>query len=56
MRRSRDLQSAADMVDAQALVKQLLHGVGLANDLFGSVAFALHGASPGKVWPKGKLS
>jgi hypothetical protein len=39
-----------------ALVEQLLGTAQLADDLLGVVAFAFHGASPGQVWPIGKLS
>jgi hypothetical protein len=39
-----------------ALVEQLLGTAQLADDLLGVVAFAFHGASPGQVWPVGKLS
>jgi hypothetical protein len=54
--RSRDLQGSADIGDTLALVVELLSGVKLADDLLGCVALAFHGASPGQVWPAGKLS
>ena len=37
-------------------VEQLFSSSQLADDLFGCVSLALHGASPGQVWPLGKLS
>jgi hypothetical protein len=49
-------QGAADISDGLALGAELLSGTQLADDLLGSVAFAFHGASPGQVWPAGKLS
>jgi len=42
--------------DGLALVEELLSGAQLADDLLGCVALAFHGASPGQVWPLGKLS
>ncbi len=50
------LKGAANISDGLALVEEQLSGTQLADDLFGSVAFAFHGASPGQVWPAGKLS
>jgi len=46
----------ADIGDGLPLVKQLFRGAQLAEQLLGVVAFAFHGASPGQVWPAGKLS
>ena len=37
------------------LVKKLISGAQLADDLLGAVVIAFHGASPDKVWPIGKL-
>ncbi len=54
--RGRHLQGTADIGNALALIEQLLSGAQLANDLLGSVTLAFHGASPGQVWPAGKLS
>ena len=54
--RGRHLQDRTDIGEALALVEQLLSSAQLADDLFGCVALALHGASPGQVWPFGKLS
>jgi hypothetical protein len=42
--------------DALTLVKKLISRSQLSDDLLGAVAFAFHGASPGQVWPIGKLS
>ena len=53
---SRNLQGSADVGDALTLVKKLISRSQLADDLLGAVAFAFHGASPGQVWPIGKLS
>jgi hypothetical protein len=53
---SRNLQGSADVGDALTLVKKLISRSQLADDLFGAVALAFHGASPGQVWPIGKLS
>jgi len=39
-----------------ALAEDLLSSAQLADDLFGCVALALHGASTGQAWPAGKLS
>lgn len=50
------LQGPTDICVGLALVEALLSGVQLANDLLGGVALALHGGSPGQVWPVGKLS
>ena len=54
--RGRHLQGTTDIGDALALVEELLSGAQLADDLLGCVALAFHGASPGQVWPFGKLS
>ena len=48
--------TSADVGDALTLVKKLISRSQLADDLLGAVAFAFHGASPGQVWPVGKLS
>jgi hypothetical protein len=53
---SRYLQSSNYIGNCLALVEQLLGTAQLADDLLGIVAFAFHGASPGQVWPIGKLS
>ena len=53
---SRYLQSSACIGNGLSLVEQLLGAPQLADDLLGAVAFAFHGASPGQVWPVGKLS
>ena len=53
---SRYLQGSAYIGNCLALVEQLLGTAQLADDLLGVVAFAFHGASPGQVWPIGKLS
>ena len=45
-----------DIGEALTLIKQLFSSSQLADDLFGCVSLALHGASPGQVWPLGKLS
>jgi hypothetical protein len=55
VRGSRHLQGPADVGDALALVEELLSGAQLADDLLGGVTLAFHGASPGQVWPLGKL-
>ena len=52
----RNLQGPADVADGLALVEHLLGLSELADDLLGLVAGVLHGASPGPVWPVGKLS
>ena len=60
----RNLQVPADIGAGLALVEKLLSGAQLAEDLcaygqaFGyrGVALAMHGASPGQVWPAVKLS
>ncbi len=52
----RKLKSPADIGDALALVEELLSIAQPEDDLFGVVAPALHGASPGQVPPVGKLS
>ena len=54
--RDRHLQRTTDIGDALALVEQLFSSAQLADDLFGCVSLALYGASPGQVWPVGKLS
>ena len=54
--RGRHLKSPADVGHALALIEELLSGAQLADDLLGSVALGFHGASPGQVWPVGKLS
>jgi hypothetical protein len=54
--RCRHFKGPADIGDALALVEELLSGPQLADDLLGVVALAFHGASPGQVWPAGKLS
>jgi len=54
--RGRHLKSPADVGHCLALVEELLSGAQLADDVFGSVALAFRGASPGQVWPAGKLS
>jgi len=45
-----------ELWNALALIEELLSGAQLADYLPGSVALAFHGASPGQVWPVGKLS
>jgi len=50
------LQSSKYIGNCLALVEQLLGTAQLADDLLGVVAFAFYGASPGQVWPIGKLS
>ena len=50
------LQGSAYIGNGLSLVEQLLGTAQLADDLLGVVAFAFHGASPGQVWPVGKLS
>ena len=54
--RGRHLQGTAHIGHALALVEELLSSAQLADDLLGSVTLAFHGASPGQVWPAGKLS
>ena len=54
--RGRHLKGPADVGNGLALVEELLSGAQLADDLLGSVALAFHGASPGQVWPVGRLS
>ena len=49
------LQASAYVDNGLSFVEQL-GAVQLADDLLGVVAFAFHGASPGQVWPIGKLS
>jgi hypothetical protein len=39
-----------------ALVKELLIGVQLAENLIGGAALEFDGTSPGQVWPVGRLS
>ena len=59
-----NLQGLADIGGGLALVEKLLSGPQLADDLYsygeafgyGGVALAMHGPSPGQVWPVGKLS
>jgi hypothetical protein len=53
---SRYLQGSAYIGNRLALVEQLHGTAQLADDLLGVVAFAFHWASPGQVWPIGKLS
>ena len=60
----RNLQGLADLADGLALVEHLFGLPELADDLYsygeafgyGLVAGVLNGASPGPVWPVGKLS
>jgi hypothetical protein len=52
----RHLQGPADIGDGLALVEELLSSPQFADDLLGVVALAFHEASPGQVWPVGKLS
>ena len=54
--RGRHLQRTTNIRDALALVEQLFRSAQFADDLFGCAALALQGASPGQVWPLGKLS
>ena len=54
--RGRHLKRSADVGDALALIEELHSGAQSGDDLLGSVALAFHGASPGQVWPVGKLS
>ncbi len=56
VRRCPYLQGSADVGDGLALVEELLSGAQLADELFRGVALAFHAASPGQVWPVGKLS
>lgn len=41
---------------APALIEELLSGTQLPDDLLESVTLAFDDASPGQVWPAGKLS
>jgi len=54
--RRRHLQGSEHIGNGLSLVQELVCRPQLADDLLGVVAFALHGASPGQVWPVGKLS
>jgi hypothetical protein len=53
---SRYLQGSTYVSNALTLIKKLISSSQLADDLLRAVTFALHGASPGQVWPIGKLS
>ena len=58
------LKGSADIGNGLSSVEQLLGAAQLADDLYsfgeafgyGGVTLAFHGASPGQVWPVGKLS
>ena len=45
-----------ESANALSLMEQLINSSLFTDDLLGAVALAFHGASPGQVWPIGKLS
>ena len=54
--RCRHLQGSAEIGNVLALVEELLSSAQHSADLLGVIALAFHVASPGQVWPVGKLS